>query len=461
MSASSPIVVLVWPASTEIGREVVRSLRMQRQVSLVLIENTRGPTTSHVGGIRCLNYTELIGTGWEEALALICQQFRVDVIYPCHDVAQLKLSHATVALPPVVGSSRETVQHLRDKRHTYISIQHALARHHFKVHTPTAGYNGSPDAEEYPRFIKPICGQGSRGVYKRVESAAHLDAVLLYEWDNDGPKPLVTEYLPGKEYTVDCFSNANELLWACPRERIATRAGISTLTHRATGMLDAYPYAAQLRAIFHLRGAWFFQIKERLDGTPVVMEVAPRIAGGSALALANNVNLPYLSVLDAFGVEDLTIHDTEQFTKLSRPLACELLPAYDWDTLVIDIDDTLVRAGDDYPGGDANVPMLSLILHSIAAGRPVYLVTRNGYQMAVLDPELYAMIKDLPIYRVDPVAPNAKIDVIRSLHQQGCHAHRMVFVDDSFQERLRVSQAFPEMKVMDPAGAAMLVQGNY
>ncbi len=79
--------------------------------------------------------------------------------------------------------------------------------------------------ERYPVLVKPDRGQGSSDV-QRVDNAEQLAIALRRIAD-----PIICEYLPGDEYTVDCFSSANEgLLFAGARRRNRTRNGISVNT---------------------------------------------------------------------------------------------------------------------------------------------------------------------------------------------------------------------------------------
>ena len=88
------------------------------------------------------------------------------------------------------------------------------------------------------------------------------------------PDSIVTNYLPGREYTVDCLSQRGRgLLFAGGRERVRTRAGISMSSHHVDRPEFAeYAQAVSSRLEFH--GAWFFQLKEDDAGRLVLLEVA-------------------------------------------------------------------------------------------------------------------------------------------------------------------------------------------
>ena len=55
--------------------------------------------------------------------------------------------------------------------------------------------NGDP----FPVFLKPECGYGSRDTF----IAQSKNEVVFFLDQN--PSLIIMEYLPGKEYTVECF----------------------------------------------------------------------------------------------------------------------------------------------------------------------------------------------------------------------------------------------------------------
>ncbi|UWX04693.1 ATP-grasp domain-containing protein [Pseudoxanthomonas sp. NC8] len=77
----------------------------------------------------------------------------------------------------------------------------------------------------------------------------------------EGPEPhVVSEYLPGEEYTVDCVSDGDgALLHAAPRRRTRVKAGISVRTEPAADEADLLAMAALIAAELRLRGAWFLR----------------------------------------------------------------------------------------------------------------------------------------------------------------------------------------------------------
>ena len=133
----------------------------------------------------------------------------IDFIFPAHDSAVLKFArHADELHAVVVTSPEATCEICRSKLRTYEVLDGV-------VPTPVV-YNGADSsALEFPLFCKPDVGQGSRGAHK---IASRKD----YDYYVAGVEGLVlSEFLPGPEYTIDCFTDRNGNLRFCEGRRRA------------------------------------------------------------------------------------------------------------------------------------------------------------------------------------------------------------------------------------------------
>jgi carbamoyl-phosphate synthase large subunit len=110
---------------------------------------------------------------------------------------------------------------------------------------------------------------------------------------------LVTEYLPGAEYTVDNFLGA-QVHAAVPRLRKEIRSGISfvnELEHRD----DLMQYSVALGRRIGLQYAVGFQFKLDQDGCAKLLECNPRVQGTMVASLFGDVNVIWLGVKEAMG----------------------------------------------------------------------------------------------------------------------------------------------------------------
>ena len=101
--------------------------------------------------------------------------------------------HQAQLAATVVTSCAETNRIARYKTETYKKF----AGFDFCPRVYTAPHVGLP----YPVFLKPDDGQGGKGTF-RADDAADLSFHM-----RKCPDLLVTEYLPGEELSVDCFTN--------------------------------------------------------------------------------------------------------------------------------------------------------------------------------------------------------------------------------------------------------------
>ncbi|WP_424017671.1 ATP-grasp domain-containing protein [Halorientalis pallida] len=143
-------------------------------------------------------------------------------------------------------------------------------------------------------FIKPRTGSGSEGIH---EITSRRDLEFYFERVTD---PIVQEYLPGPEYTIDCLTDGSGDLLACvPRKRLDITSGISTkvevvddpaLVDIARGVADELEFV----------GPFFVQVKADDDGDPRITEVGARTAGTMCREFVTP-SLQYLAVQQLLG----------------------------------------------------------------------------------------------------------------------------------------------------------------
>lgn len=163
----------------------------------------------------------------------------------------------------------------------------------------------------YPFVVKPRAGNGSRGVRivrpGRVTAEDFIstkpgsldicfrDLCLILR--GEFPEMIAMEYLPGDEYTVDCF-RGTQMQAAVPRLRKKTRGGITT--HAVVDMReDLIDYSLTAAKHLNLTGAFGFQFKMDRDGTPKVIESNPRVQGTMVTSFYAGLNAPWLAVREA------------------------------------------------------------------------------------------------------------------------------------------------------------------
>jgi len=335
----------------------------------------------------------------------------IEYVYPAHDDVLITLSrHAADLGCAVIGSPCQTCELLRSKSATY-------ARFSGLIPVPRL-YAPMDERAPLPLFLKPDRGEGSRGVL-RVHTAEEWSAAL----DAD-PTLLSMEYLPGAEYTVDCFTDRHgNLRFAGARERVRASGGISTHTRPVHDTLFEET-AAAINETVVLRGAWFFQMKRNQSGHPVLLEAAPRVSGGMGLYRNLGVNLPLLSVYDHAGL-DVDITPNTHDIIMDRALISRFDLAITYEHVYLDLDDTLLRE----EGVD---PMLAAFLFQCRnKGIRLHLLTRHlGDVAQALNKHALAGLFDTTSV-LNPGESKAE----KIIHRNA------LFIDDSFAERKHVKEA--------------------
>ena len=346
------------------------------------------------------------------ALGKLVQAEKIDFIYPAHDSVLLKLVQHRAEIPcEVVGPPVDTCTTCRSKGATYAAFKDI-------VRTPMLFESVTEDIP-FPVFLKPDRGQGSRGVW-----TAHTRKELEVFLERD-PSLLVIEYLPGPEYTVDCFTDRHGALrFVGARERVRIRNGISTNTRPVEADPEFTVFAERINETLAFRGAWFFQVKRNRAGALTLMEIAPRISGGMGLYRNRGVNLPLLTIYDLVDL-DLEVKAQDFAIEMDRALCCRYRLGVQYEHVYIDLDDTLVL------DGQVNVLAVAFLHQCRNRGIKVHLVTRHAGDVA----------KTLRAHALEHF-----FDSITSLDELTCKstyikADNAIFIDDSYVERKRVHNA--------------------
>ena len=405
--------VLVFPCGSEIGLEYHRALGGVRYIDLC--------GASSVSDHGEFAYEQYIGDApyvsdpsfgkWLKAVVI---EKGIDVVVPAMDsvipvLARLAPSLGCKALVP----SAEVADICRDKALTY----RAFASDWFNP----GFYENADDVPCYPVAIKPAKGQGSQGF-----KVMHSHDELLVELKSRSERQVICEYLSGPEYTIDCFSDRHgELRFAMQRIRERTKAGISVRSHNLEPDPAMREIALAINERLHMRGVWFFQLKRNDAGGYRLLEVAPRVAGTMCLERALGVNLPALAILDLLDF-DVNVDPIPCSAMVDRAFENRYRLDFDYNTLYLDYDDTLVCEG------NVNLEAIQLVYQCHNAGVPVVLLTRHDADIhdalgeACIDEGLFEQVLHL-----DRQAKKSDyIDASRN----------PVFVDDSFAERFEVSR---------------------
>ncbi|HON93554.1 MAG TPA: ATP-grasp domain-containing protein [Sedimentisphaerales bacterium] len=400
--------VLVFPCGSEVGLEVFRSLAGDTHIEL----HGASSTPSNHGKYLYRNYVDglphVTNPAFLDAMNALVRSRGIDYLFPAMDSVALALAETQDRLAcQVIGSPLETCRVCHSKHATYERFA--------KIVRVPELYHDLADVPRWPIFLKPDCSYGSRGT-RVAESPEEARFFLAREKDL-----LAMEYLPGKEYTIDCFTDRHgSLLFAGARQRLRIQNGICVHGRRADNDIFRV-FADTINARLRFRGVWFFQLKESHDGEMVLLEIAPRVAGTMSLHRNLGVNLAKLSVYDAMGL-DVSILMNEFPIEVDRALTNRFHVGLSYRHVYIDLDDCLICEG------IINVEVIAFLYQCVNRGITLHLVTRHaGSVRQTLKQTRMENLFDAILHLQDG---QRKSEVIR-------HADA-IFIDDSFAERTDV-----------------------
>lgn len=404
--------ILIFPAGTEMAFEIRSALKYSKFVRLFGANST----PCH-GEMLFQNYTEGIPMVDDErfvdSINEIIDKYHIDYIYPAHDSVLLKLTQESENLrAQVITSPCETVEICRSKIKTY---QH-LSGEYFLPQV----YNCADDVDQYPVFIKPAVGQGAQGA-RLIKSRTQLEEALC-----DDVEYVICEYLPGEEYTVDCFTDRHGVLRVVKlRDRQRIRAGIAVRSSLMPEDESIRDIAQRINRKFSFNGAWFFQVKKNIVGDYRLMEISPRIPGTMGVSRNLGINFPLLTLYNMWE-KDVDILDNETELLLDRAFISRFSTNLTYQTVYVDFDDTIVV------NGQINTVLMMFLYQAVNQGKKLFLLTKHARDIE----------KTLAEYRISAGLFEGIIHIPEEGNKADCiFDSNSIFIDDSFAERKSVREA--------------------
>lgn len=403
--------VLIFPAEGENAIELHNALSYCVNICVFGASSTR-----RGGEYVFTRYTDTLpfitdGFFIEEFVKYV-KQNQIDCIFPTHDtVAQILGNFADKIPAKLIMGDQYTVNVCRSKIRTH----ELFAKYDF-----VPKRYQSIDEIEYPAFCKPDIGEGGHNAGMIEEPNRNIDF----------SKFLITEYLPGKELTVDCLTDRNgNLLYISPRSRDGILGGICVLGHSLSVTDEIKEIASVINDKLHFLGLWYFQLRADNNGKYKLLEISTRTAGTMCLTRAKGINLPLLSVYTAMGF-DIEAKDNENEVSMHRSLVGKYDLHIEYNTVYVDFDDTITREG------QINPIAMAYLFQCKNKDISIILLTRHEKQLykSLMQYHINHSMFD----KIEWIKENeSKAEVIKRC-QNG--DRKCIFIDNAYKERLTVAK---------------------
>lgn len=400
--------ILVFPCGSEIGLDIYRCVQYSTYFRLIggssVDDHGKFVYNDYIGSIPFVKAPDFL-----PVMKKIVAEHSIDAIYPATDLAIDVLKKLEPELGcKVISSASETTDVCLSKRKTY-----ALLKDIIRI---PKQYNVA-NIDTFPIFIKPDIGHSAIGAEK-ISSQAELENRLA-----DGDDILLLEYLPGEEYTVDCFTDRKgKLQYVGARVRKRVKSGISVNTSFVDSKEEFRSFAEAINEKIRFRGAWFYQVKRDKEGELCLLEVASRFGGSSLLSCALGVNLPLLSLFDAFDY-DVEVLPNEYRVELDRAFSNKYKLDINYSTIYVDYDDCMILEK-----RYVNVELVQFIFQCHNKGKRIVLLSKH-------DGDLQSELKQ---FRIEDIFDEV-IHISRD--EQKCDYvidKDSIFIDDSHAERKNI-----------------------
>ena len=413
--------ILVFPCGSEIALEVYRAVNHSTHFNLIgansIDDHGQFVFENYIGGLPFITAPDFL-----EKFGQVIRENNIDAVYPAMDsVIELLKNNEDLLGCKVVSSPIETTQICLSKSRTYKVLENIV-----KVPKTYTANELVKAGGPFPVFAKPDIGYGSRGA-KKISSVEDLKAHLaLY------PSCILSEFLPGKEYTVDCFTNSNgKLLFAAARERCRIMNGISVNTKPVKENAEEFmDFAQKINETIKFQGAWFYQVKRDANGSLTLLEIASRFGGSSSLFRAQGINFALMSLFDAFDIP-VSILRNGYDVVMDRALDNKYKLDLKYSEVFIDFDDCIYLEKK-----FVNDALMAFLYRCVNNGIKVTLLSRHDDEKLGKPDELLDKLRIRQVFdRIIHLNPSQKkIDSIDNTDS--------IFIDDSFAERKAVADKF-------------------
>lgn len=246
----------------------------------------------------------------------------IDLVLPITTAELLPLSSQKAAWNKegikILVSDKDSLDIANDKGKLYEHLaEKGIALPNYRIVHNLKSFDRALDdlgLENKALVFKPCVANGSRGFriingdinpydlwLNHKPNNLHISRQQSLEVLAQGPfvPLLVSDYLEGDEYSIDCMVHEGIAELIIPRKRIKINNGISV-----EGVIEKneelIAYCQEIIATLNLEGPIGIQVKYS-QNKPYLLEINPRLQGSSTAAIGAGINLPLIAVKVALG----------------------------------------------------------------------------------------------------------------------------------------------------------------
>lgn len=351
--------VLVFPCGAENALEIHNALRYSVHVNIIGASSI-DDMGKHIYQNYIGNVPNIKSDNFDKSFSQIIKENNIDVVFATHDTVMEYLAKKNFNIFLINGDEK-TTQIARSKKMTYSVFSDCKW-------CPIV-YQDYTKIKKWPVLCKPDLGQGAQGIYI-CNNKEELDLYI-----NKIDIPVVVEYLPGEEITIDCFTDRNKrIIWAQPRTREKVKAGISMKSEYIRLSDDLSDIVNDINDKVNMRGPWFFQVKKDNQNNWKLLEISCRISGTMVAQRAKGINLPLMAVQD-YMQRDLKTLPYSFVNNVERAIFTKCNIEIKFSKVYIDFDDTIIING-------AVVPLvISFIYEMKNQKKDIILITRHEFDL--------------------------------------------------------------------------------
>ena len=341
-------------------------------------------------------------------------KLKIDVLIPTHDTIALFFAKNRALFPTkILTASYHTALICREKRKTFL----LFGNYNFCPKVYNQPYEVSKT--DYPIFSKPNIGEGGKGI-RIIKSEQELSEI-------EGKDMILCEYLPGEEYTIDCFTDSErQLKYIGMRTRERIQMGIAFRSCSLDTPEEIINMAQIINKYLEFIGGWSHKVNRDKMGNYKLLEISCRMAGTMTLHRHKGINFSLLGIFEIMGIKT-DFCELPCKISLDRALYALYRIDYKYEHIYLDYDDTVTKKE------NVNENVIKLLYQCKRKGIRVTLLTRHAgdlmesFENYCLHPKLFDEIIHITFEQ-------EKSDYI--------NPQKAIFIDNSFTERKRVTERF-------------------